>query len=689
MILPGNPHPLGATWDGKGVNFALFSANAERVELCFFDARARRELRRMALPEYTNQVWHGYVPDAEPGMLYGYRVYGPYDPPRGHRFNGNKLLIDPYAKALSGTLRWSDAHYGYRVGAPRADLSFDRRDNASGVPKSVIVDTAFTWSDDARPAHPWYETIVYELHVRGYTMRHPDVPPGMRGTFTGLCSPAVVEHLRSLGVSAVELLPIHAAVDDRWLVQAGLRNYWQYNTIGFFAPEPRYMRGRALGEFKTMVNRLHDVGIEVILDVVYNHTAEGNELGPTLSFRGIDNASYYRLVPGDERRYLDFTGCGNSLNLHHPFVLKFVLDSLRYWAQEMHVDGFRFDLATTLARERYDFDPFSGFLDAARQDPLLSTMKLIVEPWDVGERGYQLGNFPPGWAEWNDKYRDCVRRFWIGHGRLIPELATRITGSSDLFQRDGRSPWASINYVTAHDGFTLRDLVSYNGRHNDANPALDGVETNWSWNCGVEGPANDPAIRALRLHQMRNLLATLLLSQGVPMVMAGDEFGRTQRGNNNAYCQDNEISWVDWELCAGEAAELVEFVRRLIVVRRAYPALRRPHFFRGLPLPDADLKDAGWIRPDGREMEASDWQRTDAHVLGLLIGGDARRGLLLLLNAHADKIPFTLPSAGGLTIWRTLIDTARPRFTDPAEAFRLGSAFTLRGRSLALFEGMP
>ena len=543
-IDPGLPFPLGATWYGTGVNFALFSAHAEKVELCIFDARGRRELERIELPEYTDEVWHGYLNDARPGMLYGYRVYGPYDPARGHRFNPNKLLLDPYAKALAGALRWTDAHYGYRIGSHREDLSFDRRDNAGGMPKCVVVEGAFTWSAETRPFVPWTQTVFYELHVRGFTIQHPGVPPDLRGTFSGLATPAVVSYLQELGVTTVELLPVHAFVDDRRLVEHKLRNYWGYNTIGFFAPEQRYLQTGEPNEFKTMVKRLHEAGIEVVLDVVYNHTAEGNHLGPTLSFKGIDNATYYRLAE-NQRYYDDATGTGNTLDLRHPRVLQMVTDSLRYWVQEMHVDGFRFDLAPALAREHSGYTRDAAFFKALAQDPVLSRVKLIAEPWDVGHGGYQLGNSPPGWSEWNGKYRDTVRRFWKGDVGVLPELASRLAGSSDLFERQGRRPRASVNLVTVHDGFTLTDLVSYDKKHNEANHEqnLDGSDANYSWNCGVEGPTADPEIRALRQRQKRNLLATLLFSLGVPLIQAGDEFGRTQRGNNNAYCQDNEISW--------------------------------------------------------------------------------------------------------------------------------------------------
>ena len=547
-VWPGAPYPLGATWDGRGVNFALFSAHAEKVELCLFDPTGHQEQARIVLPEYTDEVWHGYLPEARPDLLYGYRVHGPYDPANGLRFNPNKLLIDPYTKSLSGPLQWNDVVFGYRVGGQREDLAFDRRDSARFVPKCRVVETAFTWVNDRPPRVPWEESIILELHVRGFTMMHPEVDPEHRGNFTAFSTPAVIDYLVNLGVTAVEFLPVHAAVPERQLMQRRLTNYWGYSSIGFFAPDPRFLRSGTIAEFKTMVQRLHDAGIEVLLDVVYNHTGEGNHLGPTLSFRGIDNLSYYRLQ--DERRYYqDVTGTGNTLNLDHPRVLQLVTDSLRYWATEMRVDGFRFDLAPTLGRDDGEYSQGSAFFDTIRQDPELAGAKLIAEPWDVGPGGYQLGNFPPGWAEWNGQYRDVVRRFWKGDGGLVADMASRVAGSSDIFGYRGRRPWASVNFITAHDGFTLQDLVSYNEKHNEANGEgnRDGHDANFSWNCGVEGPSDDPAIVCLRDRQKRNLLATLLLSLGVPMLVAGDEIGRTQRGNNNAYCQDNELSWLDWQ----------------------------------------------------------------------------------------------------------------------------------------------
>src|SRR5579885_124360 len=582
-ILPGSPYPLGATWDGRGVNFALFSAHAVKVELCLFDRVDAHESERIVLPECSDHVWHGYLPDAGPGLLYGYRVHGPYEPERGHRFNPHKLLLDPYARLIRGRLRWSDAHFGYRIGSPREDLSFDRRDNARGMPKCQVIDPAFTWGVDRPPCHAWSESVIYEAHLRGFTMRHPELPENLRGTVAGFAGAPVIDYLKGLGITAIELLPVQAHVDDRYLIERGLTNYWGYNTIGFFAPEPGYLSSGRLHEFKTMVARLHDAGIEVILDVVYNHTGEGNQLGPTLCFRGIDNASYYRLQPDAPRYYVDDTGTGNSLNLTHPRVMQMVMDSLRYWTGEMHVDGFRFDLASTLGRGPQGFDPHCSLFSAMRQDPLLARVKLIAEPWDLGPGGYQLGHFGAGWSEWNDRYRDSVRRFWRGDAGALPELATRITGSADLFDHDGRHPRASINFLTAHDGFTLQDLVSYEHKHNAANGEdnRDGRDEAYSANYGIEGPTDDENILALRRRQRRNMLATLLLSQGTPMLLAGDEFGRTQRGNNNAYAQDNEISWVDWEAIDDDTRGDIGFVRRLLNLRRQHSALRWPRFLHG------------------------------------------------------------------------------------------------------------
>ena len=697
-VWPGKPYPLGATWDGFGVNFALFSANAEKVELCLFDQAGQREVARIALPEHTDEVWHGYLPEARPGLLYGYRVHGPYDPANGHRFNANKLLLDPYAKALFGAIKWSDAHYGYRLGSTREDLSFDRRDNARIMAKCRVVDPAFTWGNDRPPEVPWTDSVIYETHVRGFTMLHPAVPKPLRGTFAGMSVPTIIEYLKALGITAVELLPVHAFADERHLVAQGLRNYWGYNTIGFFAPEPRYMTTGVLSEFKTMVARLHEAGIEVILDVVYNHTGEGNHLGPTLSFRGIDNASYYRLMPGDKRYYINDTGTGNTLNMTHPRVLQMVMDSLRYWVTEMHVDGFRFDLATVLGRESYGFDPAGGFLDAVRQDPVLAGVKLIAEPWDVGPGVYQVGNFPPGWAEWNDRYRDTVRRYWRGDEGMLPELAGRIAGSSDLFEKRGRKAWSSVNFVTAHDGFTLEDLVSYNEKHNWANGEgnRDGHSANHSCNYGVEGPTDAPAVRAIRDRQKRNVLATLLLSQGTPMLLAGDEIGHTQLGNNNAYCQDGALTWLDWT--RDDTGDLLAYVKRLLALRKAHPVLRRPSFLHGRVTSPDGLKDIGWYAPAGTEKTAEQWRNTHARCIGLLLNGHAGEYLrpdgsnaddgvlLIVLNAHHESVPFTLPTVPGGRGWRCVLDT---RVADGAGDGRMvlsGKAVDVDGRTALVFQ---
>ena len=700
-VWPGSPDPRGATWDGEGVNFALFSENAERVELCIFDDAGRRQLQRIALSERTDQVWHCYLPEARPGMLYGYRVYGRYRPDEGSRFNAHKLLLDPYAMQIVGALRWSDALFGYTPGHRREDLSYDRRDSAGGMPKCKVIDPAFTWGGDRGPAVPWHEMVIYELHVRGYTMQHPDVPPQLRGTYAGLATAPVIDYLKRLGVTTIELMPVHAFVDDRRLVEQGLRNYWGYNTIGFFAPDARYSASGKVNEFKTMVKTLHSAGFEVILDVVYNHTAEGNHLGPTLCFRGIDNVSYYRLQHDDKRFYTDYTGTGNTLDMQHPRVLQLLMDSLRYWVTEMHVDGFRFDLASSLARELHEVNRLGAFFDILRQDPVLSRVKLIAEPWDLGEGGYQVGNFPPGWAEWNDKYRDTMRAYWKGDGGLIGEFSRRLTGSSDLYGRHGRLPHASINFITAHDGFTLHDLVSYNEKHNEANleENRDGNNNNLSWNCGVEGPTDDPAVNALRARQKRNMLATLLLSQGVPMLVAGDEIGRTQHGNNNAYCQDSALSWLDWELDP-ERAKLRDFVRRMVHLRRTHPVFRRRHFFQGRPLHGSEAKDIVWLKPDGSEMTTEEWSQDFARCLGVYLAGSAlteidARGqrvvdddFVVLFNAHHDSVPFRLPTKTlaphGDGRWQAIVDTARDNGLAPDGIFDAESTYPLEGRSLVL-----
>jgi glycogen operon protein len=700
-VWPGNPSPLGATWDGKGVNVSVFSDSAERIELCLFDDKGERETARIALPEYTNQKWHGYFPDLRPGQLYGLRAYGPYEPSNGHRFNHHKLLLDPYAKRLVGRFVWNDALYGYTVGHEDADLSFDRRDSAPYVPKCAIVDTAHTWGGDQLLRHSWSQTIIYEAHVRGLTKLHPQVPENLRGTFGAFTTPAILDYLRDLGITTIEFLPVHGFIDEAPIAARGLVNYWGYNTIAFFAPEARYFSNGEIGEFKTMVKALHEAGIEVILDVVYNHTAEGNELGPTLSFRGIDNASYYRLNPDNKRHYMDFTGCGNSFNLHHPRVLLLVMDSLRYWVQEMHVDGFRFDLATTTTRELDGrFDPFSGFLDAIQQDPLLSQVKLIAEPWDIGPDGYQLGNFPPDWAEWNDRYRDAVRRFWKGDDGVIGELALRLTGSSDLFDNKGRRTWASVNFVTAHDGFTLRDVVSYNHKHNEANgeDSRDGTDQNHSWNCGAEGPSEDPAIIELRARQQRNMMATLLLSQGTPMLVAGDELGRSQKGNNNAYCQDNEISWIDWRKLDKQAATLRDFVRKLIKLRRQHVVFPRNRFFHGKPTPGTTIKDITWLRPDGQEKQQQDWEVPYARCLSFVLSGEAGQyhltatgepeiddTFLVILNAHSETISYRMPSFETTAAWELVFDTSVADGLDgECRQYRPGESYVVTPRAFVL-----
>jgi glycogen operon protein len=701
---PGNPYPLGASWDGSGVNFAIFSENATGVELCLFDGRdGSREVARIPMTEQTDQVWHIFLPEVRPGQRYGYRVHGPYDPANGHRFNPAKLVLDPYAKAIDGTLRWSDALFGYPIGHPDGDLARDDRDSAAFIPKCVVIDPAFTWGDDRPLRTPWNETLIYEVHVKGFTARHPDVPKAMRGTYAGLICPAAIDYLRSLGMTAVELLPIHQFVVDKHLVECGLTNYWGYNSIGFFAPDVRFSSdgtlGRQMSEFKTMVKTLHQAGMEVILDVVYNHTGEGNHLGPTIGFRGVDNASYYRLVADDPRHYTDYTGCGNTLNMTHPRVLQLIMDSLRYWILEMHVDGFRFDLASALARELHEVDRLGAFFDIIHQDPVISQVKLIAEPWDLGEGGYQVGNFPVLWAEWNGEYRDTVRRFWKGDEGQIPTMGYRLTGSSDLYGKGGRRPYASINFVTAHDGFTLHDLVSYNDKHNEKNGEenRDGTDNNLSWNCGAEGPTDDPTILALRERQKRNFLATLLLSQGVPMLLGGDEIGRTQRGNNNAYCQDNEISWYDWKLDRPRR-ELLAFTRNLIRLRREHPVLRRRQFFYGRRLQGSEVKDLAWFRPDGKEMTEENWQDRLARCIGLRLAGDAIEEVdtlgdritddtfLLLLNAHHAPLPFILPAHRPGVMWELLLDTRTPEGRRLHRPMRGGEVYELEARCVALLQ---
>jgi len=687
----GDPVPLGATFDGLGVNFALFSAHAEKVELCLFDAHNQRETHRLELPGHTDQVFHGYLAQAQPGLLYGYRVYGPYAPREGHRFNHHKLLLDPYARRLVGKLRWSDAHFGYRIGAATRDLTFDTRNNAARMPKCSVVGNHFSWGAHRRPGHRASHSLIYECHVRGMTQLHPGVPEAWRGTFAGLASDAVIDHLVGLGVTAVELMPVHAFVDDRHLLERGLRNYWGYNSLGFFAPEPRYL-AEDVAEFEHMVRRLHAAGLEVILDVVYNHTAEGNELGPTLSFKGIDNKSYYRLLDDDPRYYVNETGTGNTVNFAQPRVLQMVMDSLRYWATEMRVDGFRFDLATSLAREPWGFDAGSGFLDAVRQDPVLQRVKLIAEPWDVGPGGHQLGNFPPGWSEWNDEFRDAVRRFWRGDDHVLPNFARAVAGSAETFDHDGRKPSASINFVTAHDGFTLRDLVSYAHRHNEANGnEQDGHEENYSANYGVEGPTDDPAVCAMRARQARNMLLTLVVSQGVPMLLMGDECGRSQGGNNNGYCQDNETSWMDWEGMSEADRALLGFVRRLAGLRRDHAALRAEHFLHGERVSREDIPDILWLDTAGQPAGEAFWQDPAAKVVGILLNGRviAPRSnppeeiLLVYFNAAANSVDILLPEFEACRGWLRLVDTTEPEA--PPVELGAGQALALPEHSAMIF----
>ncbi|HKI35105.1 MAG TPA: glycogen debranching protein GlgX [Gemmataceae bacterium] len=700
-IWPGRPYPLGATWDGAGVNFALFSEHAAKVELCLFASHEdATEAERIELRYRDDQVWHCYLPDALPSQLYGYRVHGPYEPAQGRRFNANKIVLDPYAKAIGRDLKWDDSLFGYTIGEAEADLSFDERDNAAVCPLAAVLDSAFTWGDDRPPRTPWHKTLIYELHVKGFTQRMPGVPEEQQGTYAGLASDPAIEHLKGLNVTAVELMPVHHHVDDRHLVEERrLTNHWGYNTLAYFAPDLRYASKhsprKSVQEFKKMVRTLHAAKIEVILDVVYNHTGEGNQLGPTLSMRGVDNASYYRLSPKDPRYHMDFTGCGNTLNMTHPRVLQLIMDSLRYWVLEMHVDGFRFDLASTLARELHDVNKLGAFFDIIQQDPVLSQVKLIAEPWDVGPGGYQVGNFPVLWTEWNGKYRDCVRRFWKGDGGTASEVATRLAGSSDLYEHDGRKPHASINFITCHDGFTLHDLVSYNDKHNEANGEnnQDGTNDNNSWNWGAEGPTDDAAINTLRARQKRNLMATLLLSQGVPMLCGGDELSHTQNGNNNTYCQDNQLTWLDWDL-DDEQKAFLEFVRLVTRLWKEQPVFRRRDFFQGRPLRGEGIKDISFFEPSGHEMADEAWNAGFVRCLGLRLAGDQigdvdERGeaivgetFLLLLNAHHEPIPFVLPATKAEHVWETVCDTAVER-TEPAY-LEGGAEYPLRERSFAV-----
>ncbi|WP_295983300.1 glycogen debranching protein GlgX [uncultured Variovorax sp.] len=671
-VLEGTPYPLGSYFTGDGVNFAVFSAHATQVQVCIFDEAGTTQIGCVTLPEYTDEIWHGHVPGLQPGTRYGLRVHGPYAPEQGHRFNHHKLLLDPYAKAHMGELRWGPEVFGYTVGHPDGDLSFDERDSAPFVPKCVVVDSRFEWSQSDALRVPWKETVFYEAHVRGFTMKHPQVPEKFRGTFAGMARDEVLAPIRALGVTSVELLPVQMFLNQSSLLEKGLTNFWGYDTIGFFALDPRYMDGPQIDEFKHMVDRFHAHGLEVILDVVYNHTPEGNELGPTISFKGIDNASYYRLLPDSPRYYLNDTGTGNTVNLSHPRVLQMVMDSLRYWVTEMRVDGFRFDLATILAREPHGFDEGGGFLKSCRQDPVLSSVKLIAEPWDIGPGGYQVGGFPPGWAEWNDQFRDTVRAYWKGDEGMAGKLAQCLTASGNRFNQRGRRPWASVNFISAHDGFTLADTVSYNDKHNEANGEdnRDGHSDNRSWNCGAEGPSDDEGVRALRARQQRNLLATLLLSQGTPMLLAGDEFGRSQQGNNNAYCQDNEISWVDWGVAASDAGRaLSDFSARLLALRKQMPVLRRNRFMAGAWFEDIGAKDSTWWTPAGEEMQASHWDDPQTRSFALLLDGRAPAGaipapahdasVLLVFNAWHEAVPFKLPAAPA-GAWRLEFDTADP-----------------------------
>jgi isoamylase len=699
---PGKPYPRGVSWDGQGTNVSVFSENAEKIELLLFDsAEALKPNRTITIKEKTASTWHCYLPDVGPGQLYAYRAHGPYEPDQGHRFNVAKVLIDPYARAIAGDVAWDDALFGYTVGDPAEDLARDERDSTPFIPKSVVVDQAFDWSGDTHPRIPWNETIIYEAHVKGLSCRHPELPANIRGTYAGAGSEPIISHLVSLGITALELLPVQQHVNDRALLDRGLANYWGYNTIGFFAPDFRYSsqgrEGQQVREFKEMVKALHAAGIEVIMDVVYNHTAEGNHLGPTLSFKGIDNASYYNLNSEDRRYYMDFSGCGGCFNMSHPRVLQYIMDSLRYWVTEMHVDGFRFDLAATLAREFYAVERLATFFDIICQDPVLSQVKLIAEPWDLGPGGYQVGNFPELWMEWNGRYRDVVRKFWKSDEGQLSELGYRLTGSSDLYKNSNRTPHASINLITCHDGFTLRDLVSYNDKHNEANgeDSRDGTDANDSWNCGVEGPTDDEDIRRLRIRQMKNLLATLFLSQGTPMLQGGDEFGRTQGGNNNTYCQDTEISWINWDL-DDEGRDLLAFTRRLIALFKKHPVFRRRSFFKGRKLAGKDVTDIHWIKPDGTQMTEEEWEHSFAKSIGVLLAGNAipdvdARGnaiiddsFLILLNAHFESVDFFVPKAPQ-NGWRCVLDTGRHGDAHNCTLLEVSRpSYKLKARSLVL-----
>ncbi len=699
-VYTGTPYPLGATWDGKGVNFALYAENAEGVDLCLFDDEENPlESVKIRIQERSHHVWHVYVPGLKPGQLYGYRVYGPYEPENGHRFNPHKLLIDPYAKAISGTIQWHNSLFGYIIGDEQADLSFSTEDSAPYIPKSVVVDSNFDWGDDTPPRIPYHRSIIYETHVKGFTQLHPDIPDEIKGTYAALCHPITIDYLKKLGITAIELMPVHHFIRDAHLANKGLTNYWGYNTIGYFAPDVKYSSQGTIGgqvtDFKQMVKTFHKAGIEVILDVVYNHTAEGNQMGPTLSFKGIDNASYYRLTEDNKRYYMDYTGTGNTLNAQMPDVLRLIMDSLRYWILDMHVDGFRFDLASTLARELHEVDRLGSFFDIIHQDPTISQVKLIAEPWDIGEGGYQVGKFPPGWAEWNGKYRDCLRDYWRGADSMLGEFAERFTGSSDLYKDDYRSPTASINFITAHDGFTLRDLVSYNEKSNWANGEdnNDGESHNRSWNCGAEGPTEDPEVLKLRDRQVRNFLTSLFLSQGVPMLVAGDEFGRTQGGNNNAYCQDNEISWLDWK---NADRELLQFTRQLIALRKDHPVFRRRRWFTGLPIKGIGLEDIAWFLPDGKEMPDENWSHDFAKSLGVFLNGHGIRStgskgqqivddsFYIIFNAHYEPLEYIIPPAKYGDKWIKVLDTNEASISKQDETFLPGETVVAESRSVVL-----
>lgn len=701
-IYPGSPYPLGATWDGEGVNFALYGGNATGVDLCLFDANDhKKEVEKIKLTEHTHQIWHCYLPDLQPGQLYGYRVHGPYEPHHGNRYNANKLLLDPYAKAISGTVEWHDSLFGYEVGHPDEDFSFSESDSAPYMPKSVVIDHNFDWGGDKFPKIPYHKSIIYETHVKGFTKLHPAIPEKIKGTYEAMGHPETIKYLKELGITAVELMPVHHFITDRYLVEKGLTNYWGYNSIGFFAPDVRYSssgtHGEQVVEFKNMVKALHKEGIEVILDVVYNHTGEGNHMGPTLSFKGIDNASYYRLMADDPRFYMDYTGTGNTLNSSLPSVLRLIMDSLRYWITEMHIDGFRFDLASTLARELHGVDKLGSFFDIIHQDPIISQVKLIAEPWDVGEGGYQVGNFPAGWTEWNGKYRDCMRDYWRGENSMLAEFAERFTGSSDLYRDDYRRPTASINFITAHDGFTLNDLVSYNDKYNIDNGEenKDGENHNGSWNCGVEGLTDNPEVLALRQKQKRNFLTTLLLSQGVPMIVAGDEFSRTQNGNNNAYCQDNEISWLNWDKAD---TDLLEFTRRLIELKLNHPVFCRRRWFQGQPIKGTGIYDIAWFLPEGKEMDDAHWNHDYAKSLAVFMNGHGIHSVgpkgeqvkddsfYLIFNAHHEPITYKLPPKKYGEKWTKILDTSYESFDVKHETYAYLKTLKVEGRSMVLLQ---